>query len=75
LQVSQIGCRLLSLVFDHLKENPVEDNSLHVYGEALQHIVEKSAPKDLYLALLELFDPMVELNLIMILFPALNHGE
>ena len=71
-QVLENGWDIFSLLMNFLKEETVTDENLHYFEDIFSYISSISNPKEMLLAILEQFDPMIELALINLLFPALT---
>ena len=55
-----------------LKDEKVEKENLKLFEDVFRHIASKSNPKEIFLCLLEQFDPMVELDIVELLFSAVK---
>ena len=58
-----------------LKAEKIEHDDLKVFEDTFAYISTISNCKEFFLGLLEQFDPMVELDIVKLLFPALKICE
>lgn len=71
-EVSENGWDLLSLLMDFLKENKVEESNAIYFDRIFEHIATVSNQKEIFLGILEQFDPLVSSNLLLMLFSSLT---
>lgn len=72
-EIQSIAWELLGLIVDHLKEQQISNaEDLQTYEDCFVRITEVCSPKDLYLGVLEHFDPNTQARYAELLIPALS---
>lgn len=71
-KVKENGWHVIDTVMDFLKSSDVSQSEFQVYMDIISKVAEITPPKEVYLGILEHFDPHVELVLVMNLLPPLG---